>query len=355
MESRAILTYSPLGGLPYLRDCTTRRVSSWDRTGGNKDCWQVEPGKELSLLDINVAGCIKHIWITTECGAVHYLRKVVLRMFWDHEETPSVEVPLGDFFGVGHARTVNFTSLPLNMSPQDGRSFNCFFPMPFSAGARILVQNECEHHPLTIYFHIDYEIYDQLPEPIGRFHAQWRRENPCGGISDAGMSNNEYIDGGFNLSAEGNYVILEARGRGHYVGCSFNVHNLRFTDEDNWYGSGDDMIFVDGELFPPSLHGTGTEDYFCAAYCPTQAYCAPYHGLPLAGGSNWSGQISLYRFHIEDPICFQKSILVTIEHGHANRRSDDLSSTAYWYQTEPHAPFPPLLDVRARLPRPMGQ
>jgi hypothetical protein len=127
------------------------------------------------------------------------------------------------------------------------------------------------------------------------------------------------------------------------------VHNLRITDQWNWYGEGDDMIFIDGEPFPPSLHGTGTEDYFNTSWCPDQEYSAPYHGITLPGGPNWSGKISLYRFHIEDPVCFRKSIRVTIEHGHNNHRRDDFSSTAYWYQSEPHKPFD-ILPVSERLP-----
>jgi hypothetical protein len=143
---------------------------------------------------------------------------------------------------------------------------------------------------------------------------------------------------------------LEATGRGHYVGCVLNIHNLRDTTEWNWYGEGDDMIFIDGEAWPPSLHGTGTEDYFNTAWCPTQTYHAPYHGITLPGGDNWGGQISLYRFHIEDPVPFERSIRVSIEHGHANKRSDDYSSVAYWYQAEPHEPFD-LAPVEQRAPR----
>ncbi len=112
------------------------------------------------------------------------------------------------------------------------------------------------------------------------------------------------------------------------------------------------MIFIDGEAWPPSLHGTGTEDYFGTAWCPETAYHGPYHGVILPGGTNWSGKITLYRYHIEDPIRFRRSIRVTIEHGHDNRRNDDYASTAYWYQTEPHAPFPALPDTDARRPRP---
>jgi hypothetical protein len=190
-----------------------------------------------------------------------------------------------------------------------------------------------------------------LPEGLGRFHAQWRRVNPCQGINESGLTNEEFEFGGSNLTGDDNYVILDAQGQGHYVGCNLNVHNLRLTEKWNWYGEGDDMIFVDGELFPPSLHGTGTEDYFNTAWCPQQPYSSPYHGIILVRGPNWAGQVSLYRFHIEDPVCFQKSIRVTIEHGHATHRSDDYTSTAYWYQTEPHKKFPALLPVRERLPQ----
>lgn len=147
-------------------------------------------------------------------------------------------------------------------------------------------------------------------------------------------------------------MLLEAEGRGHYVGCNLNVTNLRLTEQWNWYGEGDDMIWIDQDRgdWPPRLHGTGTEDYFNTAWCPSQVVSAPYHGIPLPGGPNWSGQISLYRLHLEDPVLFERNIRVTIEHGHDNRRSDDYSSTAYWYQTEPHRPFPALPPVDERLP-----
>ena len=265
------------------------------------------------------------------------------------------------------------------MSPSEGRGFNCWFPMPFSERAYIELQNESDFD-LNYYYYIDYELHDSIAIDYGRFHAQWRRQNPCKGISDAGMNNLEFEFGGQNIGGTGNYVLLEAEGKGHYVGCNLNIHNLRnhpdlqwpselswpmkfeeLADSEkqkhlmsifNWYGEGDDMIFIDGEEWPPSLHGTGTEDYFNTAYCPMEKYDSPYHGLTIPGGPNWSGKISLYRFHIEDPIHFSKSIRVTIEHGHNNQRSDDYSSTAYWYQAEPHTPFPQLPIVAVRLPNP---
>jgi hypothetical protein len=385
----AVFKGSPLGELARLRDVKTARVSSWDRTGGNADALTIPPHEKVVLADIEGAGCINHIWATHMCKQKDYLRRVVLRMKWDNESDYSVEVPLGDFFGVGHAKRTIFSSMLLQMAPADGLGFNCWFPMPFATHALIELENECDED-LSFYYYIDYELQREIPGDMGRFHAQWRRENPCDGISEEGISNTDFLlETGNNLDGKGNYVILEAEGKGHYVGCNLNIHNLRNAPQfswpkvapwplpmdrvadidlsdptkmlinmnvlfeiNNWYGEGDDMIFIDDDTWPPSLHGTGTEDYFGTAYCPAVKFDAPYQGLTLPGGPNWSGKVSWYRFHIEDPIHFQKSIRVTIEHGHNNHRSDDYSSTAYWYQAEPHKPFPKLLPVVERLPRP---
>src|SRR5919197_1122783 len=281
----------PLANLPRLTGTRSGRASSWDRSGGNDDRLTIRPGGRAVLADLGEAGVVRHIWMTIACREIHYLRKIVLRAFWDRETDPSIEVPVGDFFGIGHAQTRNFVSLPLQMSPEDGKGFNCWFPMPFER-ARFEVENECAADVL-LYYYIDYEVMDADPR-MGRFHAQFRRENPTDGISDEGMTNDE---------------------------------------------------------FQPALHGTGTEDYFNTAWCPTQEYHAPYHGLTMPGEQNWWGKVSMYRFHIEDPVRFRRSIRVTIEHGHANHRSDDYSSTAYWYQAEPHASFPALPPVAERLPR----
>jgi hypothetical protein len=235
------------------------------------------------------------------------------------------------------------------MSPQDGKAFNCWFPMPFARRARFDITNECDTL-VIFYFYVDYESRREIPEELLRFHAQWNRECPTRGLPDQGVPNREWCFEGKNTTGDGNYVILEATGAGHYVGCNLNIHNLRRSAQWDWPGEGDDMIFIDGEKWPPSLHGTGTEDYVAMAWCPQQEYSAPYHGLILGGRDNWKGKISYYRYHIQDPIMFEKSIRVSIEHGHANHRSDDWSSTAYWYQTEPHAPFKPLAAVRERLP-----
>ncbi|RIK42288.1 MAG: hypothetical protein DCC58_11210 [Chloroflexi bacterium] len=343
-----------LGNLARIVAARSGRASSWDRTGGNRDYLVIPPGAKATLAEIDGPGKITHIWMTLRSDDALHLRKLVLRAWWDGEEHPSIETPIGDFFGMGHARTTNWWSQPLQMAPEEGKAFSCFFPMPFTASARWEVTNDCDADAI-VYYYIDYERYQSADAVagLGQFHAQWRRQAPCDGISDAGMDNEEYSFGGVNPDGAGNYVLLEAEGTGHYVGCHLDVENLRYVPEDvfNWYGEGDDMIFIDGEVWPPSLHGTGTEDYFGTAWCPKTPFHGPYHGVILPGGPNWSGQITLYRYHIEDPVRFSTSIRVTIEHGHANRRSDDYSSTAYWYQTEPHLPFPAFPDVAARLPR----
>ena len=352
---------STLADLARLRPgVRRRRASSYDRSGGNRDWQEIGAGETATIAEMQGPGCVKHIWMTLWCDDRHTLRKLLLRAWWDGEDQPSIEVPLGDFFGLGHGLTRNFVSLPLQMSPENGRSFNCWFPMPFQAGARFAVTNDART-PCNLYFYIDYEAYPARTsmDEFGRFHAQWRRENPTTGWADPSVRWEDNHDRMWavwatpNLTGADNYVILEAEGRGHYVGCHLDVDCFSRQAND-WYGEGDDMIFIDGEPWPPSLHGTGTEDYFNTAFCPTQEYNAPYHGLILYQGADdwkWRGKNTLYRYHIEDPIFFEQSIRVTIEHGHANKLTNDYSSTAYWYQTEPHKPFPPMLPVEGRLPR----
>ena len=345
-----------LGNLYFKRNCKRKRLSSYDRSGGNEDWIWVSAGEEKEFASIEVVGCIRHIWVTTNCEEKHYLRKCTLMIYWDDEESPSVNVPLGDFFGMGHGITKNFVSSPFQMSPKNGIGFNCWFPMPFSRKARFYIKNECTSEKLMFYFYIDYEEYIKLEKDFLRFHASWNRENPTDGISEKGLDNDYYnFIGGENTNGTGNYIIMEAEGAGHYVGCNFNIHNLRDTNRFDWMGEGDDMIFIDDEQWPPTLHGTGTEDYFNTAWAPGEGdeYCAPYHGVILAGGNNFKGKHTYYRYHIEDPIYFEKSIKVTIEHGHNNHRKDDYSSTAYWYQTEPHKAFE-LQNVEKRIPREDG-
>ncbi len=342
------LGHGSLSGLATLREGVKRkRISSYDVSGANFDFVHIPKKEKHEVCNIQGAGCIKHIWMTMASPDPHYLRKALIRMWWDEEKAPSVEVPIGDFFGVGHAKCVNFWSLPLAMGPQDGKGFNCWFPMPFSKRARIEVENATDTH-FMLYFYIDYEEYDRLDENKGRFHATWNRVNPCEG-SDYNTARKVESFRKKNPTHENDYLVLEAEGKGHYVGCHLDIHNLYETEEFNWPGEGDDYIEIDdGDYI---IYGTGTEDYFSGAYCPAQYYCSPYFGVTLPGGQNWSGKISYYRYHIEDPIYFTKNIKVKIEHGHANQRSDDWSSTAYWYQQEPHKEFKPMLSVAERMPK----
>jgi hypothetical protein len=304
-----------------------------------------------------------------------YYRRIVLRFFWDGAAEPSIECPIGDFFGLGHARRKNFVTAVLQMSPKNGRAFNSYWPMPFRGGARVEVENPGDEK-FDLFYYIDYEAYDS-PAPLdgqGYFHVQWRRENPTQGwgeeydhlVGDGQRifepRPKEWFDklwhGGdprsLNTTGQDNYVILDATGNGIYCGAHLDV-DVFARQKNDWFGEGDDMVFIDGEKWPPSLHGTGTEDWYNCAFCPTQEYQAPYHGVLLYNGTEqwkWKGKQSVYRYHVEDPIRFRKSILVSIEHGHANKLSNDYSSTAYYYLERPQRGGPPLPPVEQRLPRP---
>ncbi|TFG04527.1 MAG: DUF2961 domain-containing protein [Promethearchaeota archaeon] len=349
-----------------------RRISSHDISGGNVDWIDIKPKETVILGEFVGAGCIKHVWCTYQCFSRNSLRNAILRMYWDGEndKNPSVEVPLGDFFGMGHAKKRNYVSVPLQMSPRKGKGFNCWWPMPFSKSFRITLENDNEKR-FRIFYYIDYEVYEdgfENEDKFGRFHAVWHRENPPKvkkrdmktGKKFSTLSPIKFMFSGKNTEPlKYNYKILEAKGKGHYVGCHLDIDNITFMPWFfNWPGEGDDMIFIDDDVdeSTPTLHGTGTEDYVNQAYSQRESYSAPYHGTIKAGGFNWFGKITYYRYHVEDPIYFNKKIIVSIEHGHDNHRKDDWSSTAYWYQKEPHdsASFPQLLDRNGRKPKTHG-
>jgi len=351
-----------LSSLPRLRDCTSHRISTYDVTGGNADYWSIQPGETRTLGEIEGAGCIKHIWMTLGIPQEDYTRRIVLRMFWEGAKQPSVECPIGDFFGLGHGRRKNFVTVPLQMSPQSGKGFNSYWPMPFSQHARIEVENQGDQ-AYAHYFYLDYERYPE-PEPnLAYFHVQWRRENPATGWGDQyakrGADRRQLYEKlspdtrWSNLDGKENYAILEATGNGVYCGAHLDLDVFE-RQKNDWYGEGDDMVFIDGEPWPPSLHGTGTEDWFNCAYCPREEYNGPYHGVILYSGTDqwpWKGKQTVYRYHIEDPLRFRKSILVSIEHGHANKLTNDYSSTAYYYLSRPKRGGPKLPPVEKRVPR----
>ncbi|MBZ5607580.1 MAG: DUF2961 domain-containing protein [Acidobacteriia bacterium] len=353
-----------LGQLHLARGGRYSRSSSHDVTGRNNDYVGVPPGATATIADLRGAGYIRHIWITIATDEPDYLRRSVLRAYWDGESSPSIESPVGDFFGVGHGRVSNFSSVPLNMvtggqpMKENRAAMNCYFPMPYARGARITVENQGAKAIRALYFNIDYEQHDSVPDDALRFHAQWRRVNPTAGALDLSNRSNGFlaVNGIVNQDGKNNYVILEANGRGHYVGCNLSIDHINPIPNFGWFGEGDDMMFIDGEA-TPSVIGTGTEDYFCAAWgYPGGFNPMPYHGISLAGPNDglimFSGKWTMYRFHIQDPVMFSRSIKVTIEHGHGNAQSNDYSSVAYWYQSEPHQAFPQLAKVEDRLPIP---
>ncbi len=307
---------SPLAGLALPQSGVARHEGSWDRSGGNGDARGVAPGETITLLDAKGAGVIRRFWVTIAPRAeVAIHSQAILRMYWDGEATPSVEVPVGAFFGVGFGEQVDYISTPLN---ETSGGYNCYWPMPFHKSARWTLTNLSKRRLDAFYYNVDYLAYQSLPKAMRHFHAQYRRENPT--------------------RAGRNYTFLEATGQGHYVGSALFMRNLHGAGLG--FLEGDEMVYVDGET-KPSINGTGTEDYFSSGwYFDRGTYSAPYHGVIIK--DDVRGRVSAYRWHIEDPIPFTKSLRFTIEHGHANDHEADYASVAYWYQTEPHAPFPPL-------------
>ena len=336
-----------LASLTRFKKARSLRASSWDTSGRNGDAWRIEAGETKVLADIKGPGCINHIWMTQGAG----YRDVLIRIFWDDEENPSVLCPLGDFFGLGHEIVNSYQSFLFSASTRGnnqrntGCALNCYAQMPFGKSARIELVNEGDK-PHGQYFYIDYELYDEpLDDDVIYFHAQFRRENPCNGwgheirvnVPEANIVNKE------QLAWTNNYLILEAEGRGHYIGCNLSVSNF----QGSWWGEGDDMIWVDGYKWPPDLHGTGSEDYLNQAW-GMQDNAFMRNGSSIHEG-NTKGYQSSYVHHLENPVRFQKEVKVTIEHGHGNHLSNETSSVAYWYQTEPHKPFG-IVPVQQRKP-----
>ncbi|HOX29138.1 MAG TPA: DUF2961 domain-containing protein, partial [bacterium] len=267
--------------LPFLKSYRTTQESSYDRTGGNEDYVSIEAGASATLADVKGAGCVSRIWITIASADLYILRRCVIRMFWDGETEPSVEAPIGDFFGVGFSQYRHFSSIPLGMT---SGGYYCYFPMPFAKSARIEVENQSPKKITAFYYNIAFHKYESLKDPdkIAYFHARWRHEKTMPGS---------------------NYTLLEATGAGHYVGCNMNMQGSK--PFSLWFLEGDEMIYVDGEQHPPAIHGTGTEDYFNSGwYFNKGEFSAPYHGLTIK--DHITPRVSAYRFHIPDPIPFKK-------------------------------------------------
>lgn len=296
--------------------------------------WKVRPCIYLpaqsltTLMEVKGQGAITHIWITTE--PKNY-RDLILRMYWDGEEAPSVEVPLGDFFGCPFAGRLKLLSIPINVNPTGG--MNCYLPMPFRRGARITIENR-RLEPIPHFFYaISWEEHP-VAEEEGYFHAQFRRSNP--------------------LSYGEDYVILDGvKGKGHYIGTLLGWQQ----NSQGWWGEGEVKMFLDGDKEFPTYVGTGTEDYFGGAWCFGENFSAPFLGyqdMMNLDGSHETNRVgnrhAMYRFHVMDPIRFETDLKVTIQaigwrgEGRYLPLQDDICSVAMWYQTLPHAPFPTLGD-----------
>jgi hypothetical protein len=321
------------------------RSSSRETTGGNADYRTLTPGQTMTVLDADGPGVISHIWFTLDDPEPYHLKRIVLRMYWDGEQSPSVETPIGDFFGLGNGIYYPWQSMVLSCGTD--HSLNSWFPMPYGHHARITVTNEGKEDLRHLYWNIDYRTYSHpLPEGTLYFHAQYHQAQPNKGWTGNWYENGDpIVNYHRNPDGKDNYVWLDAKGHGQFVGVTMSI----LQNQDGWWGEGNDMFFVDGAT-TPTLVGTGSEDYFLGAWDFGSPQAFYQHGAPMVGKELAGERWSVYRFHFDSPIPFTTSFRATIEHGHANHRSDNYYSVAYWYQSEPHGPFPVLPDVDDRIP-----
>ena len=318
----------------------SRKQSSHDVTGGNADAWSIKAGETKEIFTASGAGCITHIWFTIAAQSPLHLKELVLRAYWDGRPTPSVETPVGDFFALNLADYAIFESAYLACSP--GQSLNAYFAMPYRHGARLTITNDGARDVGAFYSNIDYVEADALPADALYFHAQYRQATP---------NQAQHLPGEKNPDGATNYVYCETSGRGHLMGCSVGV----IQRSESWMGEGDDMIFIDDPAVP-AIIGTGSEDYFLGSWnfggrMNAHAFSHHQYGAPLIQSpERVGGRYCLYRFHGDNPVTFSRYLKHTMEHGHANNRSDNFYSCAYWYQDQPAAGFPALPPVSARIP-----
>ncbi len=344
---------SGLESLPFIKNAKTLSISAENPCGevggGAKEIptadnpaynlgkgWKVRPCITLpkssitTIAEISGAGIINHIWITVNEKAY---RDCIIRFFWDNEKTPSIEVPLGDFFANGHGLRYNVNSLPVVVNPSGG--FNCYWQMPFREKCLITIENQRWEDISGFFYQVTYSMCD-VPDDISYFHAQWRR-------SLTSKDNPQHI------------ILDDIRGQGHYVGTF-----LAWTQLSNgWWGEGEVKFFIDEDKEYPTICGTGTEDYFGGAWgFGDTTYSTMFLGYPFA--RKIAGEVPkhcLYRWHILDPIRFEKCLKVTIQalgwwpDGKYQPLTDDISSVGYWYQIEPHSDFPTLPAIEERWAR----
>lgn len=327
----------------YARALNHRSLkqSSYDTTGGNSDRWPIAPGAVKEVFNATGPGVITHIWFTIAARSGDHLKELVLRGYWDGNAKPSVEVPIGDFFGLNLGAYVIYESQYLACSP--GRSLNCYFAMPYRRSARFTVTNEGTQEVGSLYSNIDYMAVPSLPEDAMYFHAQYRQRPVA--------ASNREIGTKLNPDGRDNYVYMESRGRGHLMGVTLGV----LQNTAGWWGEGDEMIFVDDDT-KPAIVGTGSEDYFLGSWNfggrdGAMPFSHAMYGAPLiVNPERVGGRYCCYRWHGDNPVTFERSLRHTMEHGHGNDRSDSFFSAAYWYQSAPFTDFPALPPVAERIP-----
>jgi len=289
---------------------------------------RIQPGETFTMAEIDGSGAVQHIWMTPTGN----WRFSILRIYWDDETEPSVECPVGDFFGMGWNQYAHLVSSAVCVNP--GSAFNCYWVMPFRKKCRMTMQNVNDAEPMTLYYQVDYTL-TEVPADAGYFHVQFRRENP-------------------DLTSV--YTITDGiKGKGQFVG----VYLAWGVNNNGWWGEGEIKFYMDGDTRFPTICGTGTEDYFCGSYNFDREgkyteFCTPYSGLVQVikpDGSYKSQQrFGLYRWHIMDPVRFETDLKITIQDlgwhlgGRYLKQQSDISSACFWYQTEPHARFPNLPD-----------
>jgi hypothetical protein len=306
--------------------------ASTGNLGANADAIRLEKGESRTVAVLAGPGKIAHIWFIANSMDIRYPRAVVLRIYWDGAAVPSVETPVGDFFGAGNGMRADIDSLPVKASSY-GRGYNCYWPMPFRKEARIVIANESDKESAGIFYQVDWVKWAQAPEDLMYFHARYHQEYP---------------------PAMGEpYTVFVGKGRGHYVGTVLSSQNAI----GHWFGEGDDFFYIDGETVP-SIIGTGTEDYFNDAW-NMRVHSTLFTGCTIFEPRGIDARITAYRWHIADPVLFEKSLRFTIERrGFAMNsagkvlnsfgwRPDYWSSVSYWYQdgvAAPWCPFPPYKD-----------
>ena len=325
-----------LSDLPRLKNFSAHRVSSDNPfVKSNDDSKRIFPGETFVMADLRGPGVVSHIWITVADNEFAWPRLVRLRVYYDGKKTPSVDVPLGDFFGVGHGYERDLDSMPIRVS-SFGRARNSYWQMPFRESCKITVTDEGDRPVTMFYYHVDWQQHASLPPDVAYFHGYYRQERPA--------------------AAGKNYEFLHVQGTGHYVGTVLSVIQAGV----GWFGEGDDLFYVDGAKHP-QIAGTGTEDYFNEAWGLRVSY-SPWYGTPVAEGERVGARLTGYRWHVPDPIPFTKSLWAGIEHAGwtynadgSNRsgfeeRPDFFSSAAFWYQKGVNEDLPEPPYGKARLP-----